>query len=358
LKVERRTLKVERLPQILILPKDSRAFRHSLLGWYRKNGRDLPWRPTRDPYPILVSELMLHQTQVATVLPYYNKWLDRFPNFAVLASAPENDVLRAWEGLGYYARARNLQATAKIVQQQHNGRLPSSIKELRSLPGVGKYTAHAVATFAFHQAVPIVEANTARVLARLLDLRIPIDSAAGHKFLWNLAAQILPKRGAAHYNSALVDLGALICLPRRPKCPICPVKQFCLAKNPESLPLKKARPGTRRLVETHAFVVRRGRILLERSSKRWRGMWILPPIKARLTIDQPIYLSIFPFTNHHVTLKIYRRRPRKINNSAQRWTDIGSLGSIPISSPHRRAIVDLLNATPGARSRPQQSSTP
>jgi A/G-specific adenine glycosylase len=356
-------LNVKCLLQTLILPENSRAFRRSLLGWYRKNGRDLPWRRTRDPYAVLISEFMLHQTQVATVLPYYNKWLDRFPNFAVLAGAPENDVLCAWEGLGYYARARNLQATAKIVQQQHHGRLPSSIKELRLLPGIGKYTAHAVATFAFHQAVPIVEANTARVLARLVDLRIPIDSAAGRKILWNRAAQLLPKRGAAHYNSALVDLGALVCLPRRPKCPICPVKQFCRAKNPESLPVKKARPGTRRLVEAHAFVVRRDRILLERSSKRWRGMWILPPLeldclKQSSLSERAIHNSVFPFTHHRVTLRIFRQRWHKIDNSKQRWFSITELNSIPIPSPHRRAIVDLLNVTPEARSRRQQSLTP
>ena len=142
-------------------------FRSALNYWYRKNGRDLPWRRTRDPYAVLVSEFMLQQTQVATVMPYYKKWLQRFPNFAALAHASEAEVLHAWQGLGYYARARNLHATAKLVVDRHRGRFPRSIEQIVQLPGVGKYTAHAIATFAFDQSVPIVEANTSRVLSRL-----------------------------------------------------------------------------------------------------------------------------------------------------------------------------------------------
>src|SRR5256884_125234 len=259
--------------------KNVRAFRRSLLDWYRRYGRDLPWRGTRDPYAILVSEFMLQQTQVSTVIPYYNEWLYRFPDFAALARATENDVLHAWQGLGYYARARNLHATAKLVQDRHRGRVPPDVDSMRQLPGVGAYIAHAVATFAFDQSVPIVEANTARVLSRLFNLRTPIDSTAGRQALWQKAATLVPKNSARAYNSALIDLGALICLPRHPKCGICPVKNFCRAKNPESLPIKKSRLRPRQLTENHAFIVRRGKILLEQSAKRWRGLWILPPLK-------------------------------------------------------------------------------
>jgi len=277
------------------------------------------------------------------VLPFYNKWLDRFPNFAVLAQASENDVLRVWQGLGYYVRARNLHATAKIVQHQYHGRLPSSIEKLRLLPGVGKYTAHAVATFAFHQPVPIVETNTARVSARLFNLRTPIDSAAGCKILWNSARELLPKRGAAHFNSALVDLGALVCLPRKPKCEICPVRKFCRAINPGILPLKKARPRTRRLTENHAYVVRQGKILLERSAGRWRGMWILPPLKRRSQTNGAIHTSIFPFTNHSITLNIFPRPWYQADNRSQCWFAIEALDSIPLPAPHRRAIGSVLS---------------
>src|SRR6266853_972505 len=160
-------------------------FRRRLLSWYHRHGRDLPWRRTCNPYAILVSEFMLQQTQVGTVLPYYKKWLQRFPNFAALARASEAEALHAWQGLGYYARARNLHSTAKRVVDRQRGRFPQSIEQMQLLPGVGKYTAHALATFAFDQPVAIVEANTSRVLSRFFDLRIPIDSTAGRNALWN-----------------------------------------------------------------------------------------------------------------------------------------------------------------------------
>src|SRR5262249_26492567 len=155
---------------------------------------------------------MLQQTQVATVIPYYNRWLRRFPDFAALAAASQNDVLHAWQGLGYYTRARNLHATAKMVIRWHGGNFPRGIEQMRQLSGIGKYTAHAVASFAFNQSVPIVEANTARVLARFFNFRESIDSAGGRKTLWQHAASLLPKSDPAIFNSALLDLGALICV--------------------------------------------------------------------------------------------------------------------------------------------------
>ena len=292
---------------------------------------------------------MLQQTQVATVLAYYNAWLERFPDFAALARASENDVLHAWQGLGYYARARNLHATAKLIADRHGGRFPESTEQMRQLPGIGKYTAHAVASFAFGQSVPIVEANTARVLARLFDLRMPIDQKAGRETLWNQAATLLPKSSVHVYNSALIDLGAMVCLPR-PKCTICPVKKFCRARFPESLPIKKARPQLTHLTENHAFVLSKNRILLEQADRRWRGMWILPPSKLdRLKRSswrrRPIYESVFPFTQHRVALRVYRRSLRKIDNRYQRWFSIRRIHLIPIPSPHRRAIISLLSHT-------------
>jgi A/G-specific adenine glycosylase len=318
-------------------------FRRVLIRWYRKNGRNLPWRNTSDPYAILVSEFMLQQTQVATVLSYYNGWLRRFPNFATLARATENDVLHAWQGLGYYARARNLQATAKTIVDRHGGRFPKSIEQMRELPGIGKYTAHAVASFAFDQSVPIVEANTARVLARIFNLQTPIDKTAGREILWNRATQLVPKRAATRFNSALVDLGALICLPRKPRCWICPVRKFCRAKNPETLPRKKMRPPTTQLTESHAFIVQPNRILLQQANHRWHGMWILPRLQRKSANRHPVYKSIFPFTHHHVTFNVYADRPRKIDKRSQCWIRINSLDSIPMPSPHRRAIAALLS---------------
>jgi len=333
----------------LISAANHPAFRRSLLRWYRHHGRDLPWRHTRDPYAILVSEFMLQQTQVATVRPYYNEWLKRFPDFATLARAPENDILRAWQGLGYYTRARNLHAAAKIVEDRHRGRFPHEAERMRQLPGIGKYTAHAVAIFAFDQSVPIVEANTARVLARLFNFRRPIDQTRGRRVLWNHAASLIPKRSARDYNSALIDLGSLVCLPRQPKCGVCPVKKFCRAIKPETLPAKRGRPRTKELIEDHALVLQKNKILLQQAAQRWHGMWILPPFKTRSTTNGAIHTSIFPFTHHRVTLRVHQQRARKIDKRTQRWISIDSLDSVPIPSPHRRAIASILKVGRSSR---------
>jgi A/G-specific adenine glycosylase len=325
--------------------KDTRSFRRLLLRWYRLHGRDLPWRQTRDPYVILVSEFMLQQTQVGTVLPYYNDWLRRFPDFGVLAAASEGDVLHAWQGLGYYARARNLHAAAKRVVDRHGGRFPRQISRIRELPGVGRYTANAIATFAFGQSVPVVEANTARLLARLFNITIPIDSSAGRDALWNRAAQLVPRRDAGVFNSALMDLGSTICTSRKPRCGICPVKNVCRSKKPEQLPIKKPRHAIVDLVESHEFIQHPGRVLLEQSRDRWRGMWILPQRNRQDRQVRTLHVSTFPFTHHRVTLQVFPARRRKIDKQKQRWFKIHALNSIPIPSPHRRAIEQLIAAT-------------
>ncbi|HEX7517060.1 MAG TPA: A/G-specific adenine glycosylase [Chthoniobacterales bacterium] len=323
---------------------DAASFRHALLSWYRKQGRDLPWRRTRDPYAVLVSEFMLQQTQVVTVIPYYNEWMRRFPDFAALAAASEHEVLHGWQGLGYYARARNLRATAETVMEKHGGRFPRSLDAIRDLPGVGRYTANAVATFAFNQSVPIVEANIARLLARSFNLQIPIDIRTGRETLWQRAAELLPNRGAGIHNSALIDLGALVC-GSRPNCVVCPVRNFCRAQKPSKLPIKRARPSIRFRTEHHGFSVRRGRVLLEQSQDRWRGMWMLPRLATAPTKRKPLHISEFPFTNHRITLTVF---PQTVGGrsakSFQRWFPIDELDSIPLPSPHRRALEMLISA--------------
>ena len=317
------------------------SFRRALLRWYRAHGRDLPWRETRDPYAILVSEMMLQQTQVATVIPYYHRWLTRFPDFAALAAADESDVLHAWQGLGYYARARNLHAAAKTVVKQHGGAFPTAVDDIRQLPGIGRYTANAVATFAFDQRVPIVEANTARLLARLANLQLRIDSAAGQAQLWAMAGTLVPKANAGAFNSALMDLGAMICTPGLPHCEACPVRNFCRAENPAALPLKKSRTQLKLLTEYHAFASRRGEVLLEQSRDRWRGMWMLPRVAHRPTDAPLLHRSHFPFTHHRVTLEVFDAPQRGVS-SAQRWFAVNELDFIPLPSPHRRALTVLL----------------
>lgn len=285
---------------------------------------------------------MLQQTQVATVLPYYNEWMRRFPDFAALASASEHEVLHAWQGLGYYARARNLRATARAVMEKHGGRFPEALEVLRELPGVGRYTANAVATFAFNQSVPIVEANITRLLARLFNLQIPVDTRPGREALWRRASELLPNRSAGLHNSALMDLGALVC-GSRPNCIVCPVQNFCETKDPAKVPIKKARPPTRLLTEHHGFSVRRGRVLLEQSQHRWRGMWMLPRLPIAPAKHKPLHISEFPFTNHRITLTVFPQAAAgRSVNCFQRWFPIDGLDSIPLPSPHRRALEMLI----------------
>jgi A/G-specific adenine glycosylase len=331
----------------LISPKNIRAFRRSLLRWYPHHCRDLPWRRTHDPYAILVSEVMLQQTQAAAVVPYYIRWLRRFPTIRSLARASESDVLRVWQGLGYYARARNLHRSAKLIVENFGGTLPGDPNELKSLPGIGRYTANAIAVFAFDQPLPLVEANTGRVLARLFNIRNPIDSSFGRRKAWEASAKLVPRKPARDFQNAMMDLGSLICTVRNPRCQVCPVEKFCRAHDPASLPRKRKRAAIVPLIESHGLRTIGDAVLLEQCRQRWRGMWILP----RLRLDglkpsslrrRPIYVSVFPFTHHRVTLRVYRQRARQINYGVQRWFRKEELDEIPIPSPHRRAINALM----------------
>ncbi|HEY2713470.1 MAG TPA: A/G-specific adenine glycosylase [Chthoniobacterales bacterium] len=333
---------MSRLPDPFASRQDRQIFRRRLLRWFASEGRDLPWRRTRDPYAILVSEMMLQQTQVATVLPYFERWLKRFPNIATLARAGETDVLNAWQGLGYYSRARNLHAAAKQVVRNFAGELPSEREMLASLPGVGRYTAGAIATFAFDRTQPIVEANIARVLSRLTNSEIPIDTVAGRDFLWHTARELLPSKNVRLHNSALMDLGAIVCRPRRPLCSSCPVRSFCRAENPTLLPRKKERSRTIRLVEFHAFIRERNLVLLEHSRERWRGMWILPRL-SRLPKRSPLLRLDFPFTHHRITLAVFALPRSALPNDRHQWFPLRALSRLPLPTPHRRALSELLS---------------
>jgi A/G-specific adenine glycosylase len=201
------------------------AFRRGLLGWYRRHGRDLPWRRTRDPYEILVSEVMLQQTQVKRVLDYYPRFLARYPTAEELAAASESAVREAWDGLGYYRRAHNLQSAAREVAERHGGRFPATPEELVRLPGIGRYTAGAVASFAFGADAAILDTNAARVLSRVFG---PGRNAARRTArLWALAAAAIPPGRGYPFNQGIMDLGATICTARRPACPRCPVRRAC-----------------------------------------------------------------------------------------------------------------------------------
>jgi A/G-specific adenine glycosylase len=206
----------------------SKAFVRKLLIWYKKAARDLPWRETRNPYAVLVSEFMLQQTQVSRVLEFYPRFLRRFPTIQALARARPKAVMEQWDGLGYYARARNLHKLAREVTRRHDGTLPDSPEDLRTLPGVGPYTAGAVACFAYEQPVAAVDTNVKRVLGRVFRKRD----------IWGVAGAIMPRNGkrAWKFNQALMELGALVCVARKPKCPACPVRRECLSVLPHYRP--------------------------------------------------------------------------------------------------------------------------
>ena len=326
-------------PKPLTSPAARTRLRAKLAAWFQENGRDLPWRRTRDPYAILVSELMLQQTQVATVKPYFERWLVRFPSFAALAAAEEADVLHAWQGLGYYARARNLHRAAKHVTERHAGALPDDTDAIAALPGVGRYTQGALASFAFDRPAAAVDANIARVIARLFAIAEPIDSTSGARRVWEMAELLLPKSGGALHTSSLMELGALLCTARQPQCLVCPVRGDCAAAGaPELFPVKKTPRATVALDENCAWIVQRGAVLLEQQTgSRWSGLWKLPPLGDAPPSEKPLWKATYPFTHHRVTLRVYASAAPRAKSASQRWFDAATIDSVAMPSPHRRA---------------------
>ncbi|BCX05352.1 MAG: A/G-specific adenine glycosylase [Candidatus Roseilinea sp.] len=246
-----------------------------LLHWFKRHKRDLPWRrEPRDPYRVWLSEVMLQQTQVATVIPYFERWLKRFPTLEALAAAPLDDVLKLWEGLGYYARARNLHAAAQIVVRDYGGQLPRTVEGLMALPGIGRYTAGAIASLAFGAPAPVLDGNVRRVLSRIFGLARPSEAE-----LWALAESLLPRRRAGAFNEALMELGATICTPRAPQCAECPLHALCQAYaggNPEAYPSKPAKQKTpHHEVLTVVLVDGAGRALLGQRPRHGLlgGLW-------------------------------------------------------------------------------------
>ena len=217
-----------------------------LLAWWDEGHAKLPWRETRDPYAIWVAEVMLQQTQIATVLPYHERWMARYPNVEVLAQASLADVLKSWEGLGYYGRARNLHAAAKTVVAEYGGHLPPEVEELVKLPGIGRYTAGAISSIAFGRPAPVLDGNVIRVLSRLDDLEEDVTRSATQRRLWRRAGELVPARRPGAYNQALMELGQQVCLPAAPQCHICPLADLCLARARGSQLDRPVRPTRKR----------------------------------------------------------------------------------------------------------------
>ena len=262
--------------------KTARAIGRALLAWYVQHRRELPWRQSLDPYAVWVSEMMLQQTQVATVIPYFQRWMQRFPNVATLAGAEESDVLHAWQGLGYYSRARNLQRAAARMMAEHAGRVPEHVAQLLELPGIGPYSAGAISSIAYGHAEPLVDGNVIRVLARLFALRGDPNRAPLKTQLWDVARSLVPADAPGDFNQALMELGATVCTPRNPRCSACPLAAHCQALKAQLVEILPELPARAKPTQVHmvaAVSARAGRVLVTKllpSAPRWAGMWLFP----------------------------------------------------------------------------------
>jgi len=328
---------------------NKRAFQNALVKWFGIEGKSYPWRDTTDPWAILVSEIMLQQTQVATVLGkgHYTRFMALYPSPREMAEASEQEILKAWEGLGYYRRARNLHAASRAITRDHGGRFPTKFEEIRALPGIGNYTSGAVASFAYNEPQPIVDANVARVFSRLFDFQERIDTTAGNKQLWQWAQELVPNNTPREYNSALMELGQTYCSNKSPDCVNCPVKQFCHCCDPALLPIKKSATKVTRVEEFAIFSTdSHGRILLQKQEKgkRREGMWSLPRREHDDTLDLALSLkTTYSITRYHVTLRVYASHPDTTETQQhEEWHAIDELESIPMPSPDRRALGNLL----------------
>lgn len=286
-------------------PFDPAAVAPLLLAWYGREGRDLPWRRTRDPYRIWLSEIMLQQTTVTAVIGYYQRFLKSFPTVESLAAAPLPAVINLWAGLGYYARARNLHAAAKVVVEEFGGEFPSTVEELQQLPGVGRSTAGAIAALAFEQRAPILDGNVRRVLCRLFALQEPPRSNVAEKQLWHWADLLTPQQQVHDYTQAIMDLGATICLPRQPQCENCPMNEFCQARRlglEQQLPLKQPTRQIPLRKEAALLLERQGRYLARRRpvSGFLGGLWEFPTISLdeNESADQKLRLLLSEFAIH------------------------------------------------------------
>lgn len=328
------------------MSEDVAGLRRALLGWYDSNKRALPWRRDRDPYRVWVSEIMLQQTTVAAVIPYYARFLDRFPDVRALAAAREPEVLRLWAGLGYYSRARNLLAAARAVVAEHAGRFPDSALGLRALPGVGRYTAGAVASIAFGRPEPLVDGNVNRVFARLFARRGDPKSPAFQAWSWETAARLVHPKRPGDWNQALMELGATVCHPQGPQCGRCPLAGACEAKAKrlqESLPMASPKRATVPLAWTALLTRRGGRVLLWKRADDERflpGHWALPearhlPAAARGPLVRRVSHSI---THHRILVSVHEAAPPSRLPPAGRWVREAAADGFLVSSLWQKAL--------------------
>jgi len=344
----------------------------ALLTWYDQHSRDLPWRRNPDPYRVWVSEIMLQQTRVEIVSPYYQRWLELFPDLPTLARASLEEVLKAWEGLGYYSRARNLHRAAQVVMDRYDGELPSDPRALQRLPGIGRYTAGAIASIAYGLDVPTLDGNIRRVLARLFNVVEPVRSSQGERLLWELAASILPAGQAGAHNQALMELGATVCTARNPGCGRCPLAAACPARLlgvQEQRPVSQARRALPHYTVTAAVIHRDGLVMITQRPVEGLlgGLWEFPGGKQRpgedlvdclkreiyeeLGVDIQVQdvLGVYrhAYTHFRVTLHAFHctlangDSPRAIQVNDLKWVEADELGNFPMGKIDRQIAKTL-----------------
>ena len=345
-----------------------RSLRRRLLAWYRRAKRDLPWRRTSDPYRIWVAEVMLQQTQVPTAPPYYRRFLARFPTVRALARASDQDVLKAWQGLGYYRRALNLREAARRIVREHGGRVPDDPQAFARLPGVGRYTCGAVQSIAFGRRIAALDANAARVLARWLAVHEATDAAATRARLWEAAEALVPPRAPGDWNQALMELGSCVCTPRRPRCTECPVRNLCrsFAKGlQEEIPARRRRRPVPHIQVGVGIVWRRGRILVckRRAGAMLGGLWEFPGGKIRpaekvadcirrelgeecdleVSVGEHLVDVTHTYSHLRVTLRCYhcrapRGRAKALGCEATRWVRPARIADYPLPAADVRIL--------------------
>jgi A/G-specific adenine glycosylase len=332
-------------PRTRTAAADPPAIARPLLAWYARAKRDLPWRGSADPYRVWVSEIMLQQTQVERVREFFMRFMARFPTVHELAAAREHEVLRQWEGLGYYRRARQLHAAAKRIVAEHGGDFPQTVEGLMALPGIGRYTAGAIASIAFDVPAPIVEANSRRVFARLVGHARPLGGAAGDAPIWEVAERLVPRRNPGRFNQAVMDLGATVCTPERPLCQRCPLARVCLAHREgrtATIPAKTPRRAAQLVRETALIIRRRGRLLVEQRGpgEWWEGLWDFPRAAATgRPRGRTLGVVSYTVTHHKITCTVVEQTVTAGAAPASnrgRWVRPGDLASLALSSPGRR----------------------
>jgi len=333
-----------------------------LLRWFEKNKRDLPWRKTRDPYAIWVSEIMLQQTQVPTVIPYYQNFLKSFPTIYHLAKSDLSKVLKVWEGLGYYSRARNLHHASQIVLTHFHEKIPETLKDLLGLPGIGRSTAGSILSFAFHKDAPILDGNAKRVLSRLFTVSSNPVKSKTEGLLWQISESLIPKGFSNPFNQALMDLGSMLCTPKEPECDRCPLRRFCKGRasgKPERFPAKKVKRTIPHIESVSAVIKKDGRVLLNQRPPAGLlgGLWEFPNwrnegkqrsrLRSRLrntikkememNVEVKEFIGVFHQTYSHFKLTLHVFHCQHLNGKGNgKWVPIRNLALYPLSRIHRR----------------------